>query len=262
MSATFQCGDAAALVDYLYDEGDPGDREAIAAHIARCAACASEVDALTATRQTLAAWTPPELALGFQISRAQDAAPANVLEHPAARSRSSWWQAPMPAWAQAAAALLIFAAGLSVGLTRTVASTQVATAGVASSAVPPPTATVIVSPNDLASLEARLKSEIAQMRTGAAPQATPVSQERASQDAVLDQMKTLLAESEERQRREFTLRMVDLASNIETQRRVDLTQVRQTMGVQQGVIGTELRQQREAIDRFNNYLVNVSERSR
>jgi hypothetical protein len=262
MSATFQCGDAAALVDYLYDEGDAADREAIAAHIARCATCASEVDALTATRQTLAAWTPPELALGFHITRAQDAAPAKVLEHPAARSRTSWWQAPLPAWAQAAAALLIFASGLSIGLTRTGASTQVATAGVAPSAAPATTAAASVSRDDLASLEARLKSEMAQMRSSTVPQATPVSVERASQDGVLDQMKTLLAESEERQRRDFTLRMVDLASNIETQRRVDLRQVRQTMGVQQGVIGTELRQQREVIDRFNNYLVNVSERSR
>jgi hypothetical protein len=38
--------------------------------------------------------------------------------------------------------------------------------------------------------------------------------------------------------------------------------VSRSMVQQQGVVGTELRQQREAIDTFRNYLVNVSERSR
>jgi len=90
------------------------------------------------------------------------------------------------------------------------------------------------------------------------PAAVPVSQ-----DAVLQQVRTLLEQSEERQRRDFTLRMVDLASNIETQRRVDLATVRQSMGQRETVIGTELRQQREALDRVNNILINnVSERSR
>ena len=70
MNDTFQCGDPGALVAYLYDECEPGERELIAAHVTRCAACASEIDTLGATRRTLAAWTPPEMALGFQITRA------------------------------------------------------------------------------------------------------------------------------------------------------------------------------------------------
>ena len=106
-----------------------------------------------------------------------------------------------------------------------------------------------------------VKTEMAQLKTvgpAVTPAAVPVSQ-----DAVLQQVKTLLEQSEERQRRDFTLRMVDLASNIETQRRVDLATVRQSMGQRETVIGTELRQQREALDRVNNILINnVSERSR
>jgi hypothetical protein len=47
-----------------------------------------------------------------------------------------------------------------------------------------------------------------------------------------------------------------LAGNIETQRRVDLASVRQQIGLQQGAIGTELRQQREVLGRL------VSERTR
>jgi hypothetical protein len=73
---------------------------------------------------------------------------------------------------------------------------------------------------------------------------------------LIAQVKTLIEQSEENQRRDFTVRMVDLAGNIETQRRVDLASVRQQMGLQQGAIGTELRQQREVLGRL------VSERTR
>ena len=44
MNDMFQCGDPGALVAYLYDECEPGERELIAAHITRCATCASEID--------------------------------------------------------------------------------------------------------------------------------------------------------------------------------------------------------------------------
>jgi hypothetical protein len=93
--------------------------------------------------------------------------------------------------------------------------------------------------------------------TPAAAAAAPVNQ-----DAVMRQVKSLLEESEERQRRDFTLRMVEQASAFEQQRRVDLASVRTTMGQSQGAIGTEVRQQREAIDRINRYLVNVSDTAR
>ena len=113
MNDIFQCGDSAALVSYLYDECAPGERAVIAAHINGCAACASEIAALSATRRTLAEWTPPELALGFRITRDNEPRPAKVLE-----PKIAWWRAPLPAWAQAAAALVIFGVGLSVGTVR------------------------------------------------------------------------------------------------------------------------------------------------
>jgi hypothetical protein len=265
MNDTFQCGDAGALVAYLYDECAPGEQESIAAHITRCATCASEIDALSATRQTLAAWTPPDLALGFQITRNDVATAANqsgatqagrVLE-----PKIAWWRAPMPAWAQAAAAIAIFAAGMSLGVARSNPQGQVA--ATSASAIPSQAvaAQAAVSRDELAALEQRLKMEMSQLRpasTAPASSVTPVAA-RGSDESLIQQIKTLIDESEERQRRDFTLRMVDLASDIETQRRVDLASVRQTMVGQQGVIGTELRQQREAIDRFNNYLITVSQ---
>lgn len=250
MNDIFQCGDSAALVAYLYDECAPDELALITAHIKGCAACANEIDALSATRRTLASWTPPELALGFRITREDEPRPAKILE-----PRIAWWRAPLPAWAQAAAALVIFGAGLSVGAVRNTAPGQPAKTEIVSAVpVAAQPAASSVSRDDLAQLEARFKAELTQIRSSSNT-ATPVVT-RGSDEALIAQVKTLLEQSEENQRRDFTVRMVDLAGNIETQRRVDLASVRQQMGLQQGAIGTELRQQREVLGRL------VSERTR
>ena len=110
MSQTFTCGDPGALVSYLYDECEPHERRAISAHVAVCRACAEELASLGATRELLGAWSPPDAQLGFRV--VSDAPPSNVLRPP------RWWQQPMPAWAQAAAAAVIFATGLTLGALR------------------------------------------------------------------------------------------------------------------------------------------------
>src|SRR5688500_8224855 len=102
------CGNHEVLIGYLYDECEPAERESIAAHVALCASCSEEIQALRDTRAHLVSWTPPALPLGLQLTRTESETPANVLR-PAA-----WWQQPLPAWAQVAAAIVIFAAGMSV----------------------------------------------------------------------------------------------------------------------------------------------------
>jgi anti-sigma factor RsiW len=253
MNVTFQCGDSSALVAYLYDECEPGERESIAAHLERCITCAGEIDTLNATRRTLASWTPPEMSLGFQITRPEDRVPAKVLTPTIA-----WWRAPMPAWAQAAAAVLIFAGGLSIGLMRNTGAGEIDGRDAAVTPNPAAAAVTTVSRDELAQLEQRLKNEMALMRTTAT---SPVPA-RAGDDALMQQVKALIEQGNEDQRRDFTRRMVELANNFETQRRVDLANVRQSVGQLQGAVGTELRQQREVNERFNNLLINVSERSR
>jgi hypothetical protein len=89
----------------------------------------------------------------------------------------------------------------------------------------------------------------------------PVQQATASDGEIMKKVEALLAQSEERQRREFTLRSVEMARAFETQRRVDMASVRETVGQIQGVTGTEIRQQREAIDRINNF-IRVSQQGR
>lgn len=264
MTDTFQCGDPGGLVAYLYDECDPGERELIAAHITRCAACASEIDTLGATRRTLTAWTPPDMALGFEITRPHDVGPA---ANPPARVLGptiAWWRAPLPAWAQAAAAVVIFAAGLSLGVARSDSSGQSAALGAGEAPSASRASATNVSREELAQLEQRLRAEMSQMRTVSSVASVPAPARGA--DALMTEVRALIAQSNEEQNRDFTLRLVDLASSVETQRRMDMASVRQSIGQQSGVIGTELRQYREAIDqidrRTNNMLINASERSR
>src|SRR5215208_439559 len=160
MNATFQCGDHEALVAYLYDECEAADRNDIAAHVARCASCADEIASLRATRAVLAAWTPPEASLGFRITRTDAREPLAFTPRPG--PGGSWWREPLPAWAQAAAAALIFGAGLSLGMMRaepagnavaTAVSPPAASSSAAASAVPVGST---VPAADLARIEQRL----------------------------------------------------------------------------------------------------------
>ena len=64
MNHSHVCGDKSSLVAYLYGECEATERQQIEAHLAACAACAKEFDALRAVRGSLEAWTPPEPALG------------------------------------------------------------------------------------------------------------------------------------------------------------------------------------------------------
>jgi hypothetical protein len=253
MNDIFQCGDSGALVAYLYNECEPGEQQLIAAHIKRCAMCASEIDTLLATRRTLAAWIPPDLALGFQITRSDAAAngPARVLE-----PKIAWWRKPLPAWAQAAAALLIFATGLSLGLSRNGPPGQVAVSQTpAVRRAEAPTTAAPVWRDELARLEKQMKSEISQLRSTspAAPVGPP-------SDALMQQVKSLIEESEANQRRDFTLRMVDLADVIERQRRVDMAQIGNSMGQFRGATRDEIRQQNEAFNEALRRLVSQPSR--
>ncbi|HZM97527.1 MAG TPA: hypothetical protein VFB92_29105 [Vicinamibacterales bacterium] len=242
MSETFECGDTGALVAYMYEECEPEIREVIATHLKRCEACSSEIDGLSWTRGRLQAWVPPMPELRFQMSV------------PAPEPGLPWWRAPLPAWAQAVAALLIFGVGLSVGLARRPATVP----SQASSSQPAAVTIDTASQTDLSDLEQRLRAEMAQMRSTAA---TPVRQVSASDDDIMKKVEALVAQSEERQRREFTLRSVEMAREFETQRRIDMATVRETVGQFQGAAGTEIRQQREAIDRINNF-IRVSQQAR
>lgn len=259
MSDTFQCGDNAALVTYLYDECEPAQRHAIEAHVAVCAACAAELATLDSTRLQLAAWTPPETELGFEIVRspASGLSPlvAAVPESTAdAAAPQVWWRRPLPAWAQTAAALLIFATGLSLGIMR--GSLPVSAPSGDSVAAGEMAAPDAVAADDLAALERRLRAEISELRTAAPAAAAPVA--NASVPQLLARVRTLIEESEQRQQRELALRVGQVAREFEAQRRVDLAQIQRTFGQMEGLAGAQVREQRDML----NYLMRVSQQPR
>lgn len=277
MTVTYRCGDNAALVGYLYDDCAPGEAAAIAAHLADCPACTAELASLQFTRDGLQAWTPPEVALGFKV--VQDP-PVAVLDAPQAETGSRaetgrvlrparWWSRPLPAWAQAAAAVALFAAGAALGTLRagglspvtpsgTAADAATATAQVAAQ---PAAANGGASASDLAALEQRLRDEIQSQVSQL--QATPVSapagtQATATMDqaALLQQVKALIQQSEQRQQHELALRTAEVVRDLDSQRRGDLARIERTFGQMEGNTGVQVEQQRQML----NYLMRVSQR--
>lgn len=244
MTETFECGDNTALVGYLYDECDAPERQAIEAHLAVCPACAAELAALGSTRLQLASWTPPEAELGFRI--VSDATPPTVVRP------ARWWQQPLPAWAQAAAACLIFGAGLWLGIARGSAPAD-STPATAVAAGP---AGVAVSADDLAALEQRLRGEMAEIR--AAAPTTAAAPQTPSDAQLLTRVRALIDESEQRQQRELALRTTQVMRDFENQRRMDLAQIQGTFRQMEGVTGAQVREQRDVL----NYLMRVSQQGR
>jgi anti-sigma factor RsiW len=220
----FQCGNGEALVTYVYGESSPAERDAIAAHIARCEACAEELAAIGSTREQLAAWTPPAATLGFQVMGSDavlnepPGSPAPILR-PAA-----WWSRPLPAWAQMAAAVVIFASGLTLGLSRSVS--PAATPARSAAAVPAvPTAAVQpTSPtrDELARVEQRLTSEIARVRT-AAPAADPSA-------AMMQRVSQMIAASEARQQQELEFRTGQIVRDVANRRQIDMINIERRLG--------------------------------
>jgi anti-sigma factor RsiW len=253
MSDTFQCGDNAALVSYLYDECDPAERAAIDAHIALCAACAAEIAALGSARLHLASWAPADADLGFQIVRPQTPAPRpqNVVKGPWA-----WFRQPLPAWAQAVAACLIFGVGLWLGVIRGTTPTDSPTPDTLAAATTESTVTAA----DLAALERRMRAEMASLRatpvsaTGASPQSVNTAQP-ADTAQLLAEVRALIDESEQRQQRELALRTLQLFRDFDSQRQIDLAAIERSFGQIEGLTGAEVREQREML----NYLMRVSE---
>jgi ribosomal protein L29 len=132
------------------------------------------------------------------------------------------------------AASLIFAAGLWLGVLRgnaPTASRDVATGG----AVPAAGATMATT-SELAALERRLRTEMAQLRTTAASSgaAAPAS---ASETQLLARVRTLIEESEQRQQRELALRTAQVFREFDSQRQMDLAQIQRSFGQIEGLTG-------------------------
>jgi hypothetical protein len=227
MSIKFTCDDKPTLVAYLYGEVDQDMRQAVDAHLETCAACASEVSALGDVRSELGLWVPPEVELDFTIVRKSELPSSNLLRP------SRWWNV-VPVWAQAAAAVLVVAAGAAIANLQVTSgpegvsvrtgwmpfvSTTTSSAGGALAQDKQPDEAWRAA---LASLEQQLRTEIRSTREQA-PRAvaasTPVD------DATIQRVRQLIAESEQRHERALAMRFVEFTRDINMQRRADLLNI-------------------------------------
>ncbi len=231
--------DQDALLDYLYEEGDPSERLRIARHLQDCAACSVAVLELQSVRGMLADWTPPPVKLGFRI--VQDA---------------PWWKPAgrFPLWAQAAAAVFLFAAGMAVsqvdvryGEGALTVRTRSAAEPLSSASMVPVTTrqdNIALAPEtssnpDFGALEQQLRNDL---------------NGRSDADDILRRVRAMIDQSEAKQQRQLAMRLADVVRDFDTQRRADLMQVQQNFGQLEGQTGQELAHNRELF----NYLVRTS----
>ena len=269
MTNRFPCDDKQRLIGYLYGELDDAERANIDAHLATCAACAAEVGDLRAVRVDLAAWQPPDAELGFRIVR----------EPEAAAPERRWWQ--VPAWAPLAAAaglLLALAASVEVeygngavvirsGWMKSAPVSAVADARATAPAARPVSATQAragMSEADvraaLASLESRLRAEMANVRTTSAPVSAPAETSGPAVDraGLVRHVEELIDASERRQQRELAYRLAQAMQDVDTQRRSDLVRIENGLGQIEGLTVQEGARQ----SRLINYLMRTSQQER
>jgi len=261
----------AALMDYLYGEMTAEGQAAFDAHLAACARCRTELAALGTVRRQLARWSPPEL----ESTRSDDGG----LQARPQPSRASNRLRNLPAWAQAAAAIVVL--GVSAGLAnlnvhydarnglnirtgwwreaqrgdipapanRNEARTNTATSNISADAF---SATPWRA--DLIALERQLRSEMHAAPAGAAAVAhTPA----AADQELIRRAKVLVDESERRQQRELALRVTALIQDLNAQRQADLRRIDQNLGLIQDRTGVEVLRNRQMID---YYMQRVSQR--
>lgn len=256
-----RCDDKDMLVAFLYGELAPDEHRVVEAHLETCSACTDEVAGLTGVRHELAGWLPPEPELGFTIVQK----PAALIRPP------RWWTTPIPVWAQAAAAVLVLAAGATIanvqvrydasGVIVSTGWMSAAAAGPASSdaartSVPTGAPAETEWRTALASLESDMRREMQALRLAGASAPASIAGATASDAALLKRVQGLIDESERRQRQELALRITQMDRDFEVQRRADLLRIEQGVGQLQGRTGAEQARQRELL----NYLVRVSSR--
>ena len=224
MSTPFSCDDKPTLVAYLYGEVDAAMRDRVDAHLATCDRCAAEVTALGDVRAELGLWIPPDAELGFTITRKSDAHSAQVL-------RPARWWSTVPAWAQAAAAVLVIAAGAGIANLQVRSGPDGFSVSTGWTQRAAPLAAPVQDNRDewrtaLVALEQQMRDEIRSAREqNAVRVAAPPADE-----ATIRRVQQLIAASEERQERELTLRLTQLAVDTNIQRRADLQRITQSFG--------------------------------
>ena len=208
-----------ALLDYLYDEGDPAERLAIAKHLQECVTCSVAVLEFRTVRGMLAEWKPPAAQLGFRV--VQEPAEAHVATPAPERG---WWNhaASYRGWAQMAAGVLLFVAGMAVSQLQVNYDGGAFTVRARSDA--PPAASAARS----ASIHLPA-APVAMAETSAASD----NAQREEMEELLQRVRAMIDQSESRQQRELALRLSQVAGEVDAQHQADLLRIQQDFGRQQ-----------------------------
>ena len=245
------CGDPAALAGYLYGECSPDERAALSAHLAACESCRTDIGALRDTREALTAWTAPDDAPGVRVA----------VESPHTTRSGGWSWSAVPAWAQAAAAVFLFACGaagaavMNLDVRYDATGMTVRTGWGAS----PGAAPVL----DAAAVDERIRAVMRQapaeaarpVQAVAASPAVATGAQPAAAAEVLRQVEQMLAASETRQQRELALRVSQVLRDVDSQHRSDMARIERTVSPVAGLTVEEVQEQRQML----NYLMRVSQ---
>jgi hypothetical protein len=247
------------LVSYLYGELEGPERQAFEAHAASCRSCSVELEALRGTRAQLSSWKPIEPDLDFQIVRGNASRPSRLR-----------WTSSGGAWGLAAAAVLVLAAAAGVanvevrsgsdglvfrtGWSRGADSSDSATRA---ANVGAPREELAAMERRLAEVENALAARPAALVNASAGRSDAT---RVAEDALLQRMRQMLAESETRTQREFAQRLIAGMREVQASHTNDLISLQQTFNQNQGVINDEVFRQREEMKNFYRLVGSQSQR--
>ena len=219
-----------ALLDYLYEEGDPAERLTIARHLQECAACSVAVLEFQNVRGMLRDWTPPASDLGFRVVQDGRRVPGANVEQPL-RSDSRWsWISTrshsMP-WLQAAAAVLLFVAGMAASqINVDYRNGELVVRLGSAPAVSGRRAWITLQPEPV-------NYTPTAPDPGTMLQSLPGNQNTADTEVLLQRVRAMIDQSELRQQRELALRLSQVTREVDTQHQSDLLRIQQDFGKQQ-----------------------------
>ena len=231
-----------ALLDYLYEEGDPAERLTIAKHLQECAACTVAVLEFQNVRSMLSDWTPPaSLPLSAPVlSPGASGTSPSATANPGARGGWSWGWGPAAyqekligprsrVFLQAAAAILLFVSGMAVSQLHFDYSDGAVTLriGPDDQVAPKPVSAGPESPSAAAKVD--INEVVRLVRAQLAKDNAP----SVESDRVLEQVRAMIGQSEQRQYRELAIRLAQVAGEVDAQHRVDVERMQQDFGKQQ-----------------------------
>lgn len=272
------CPPKDALVTALYGEAPPDERQRLDRHLAACAACRDEYEALGALRLALQEWETPAMASHVRLVSEPGAgpdAPAAVVVAGPAR----WWASRgMARAALAAAATLVL--GISAGLANldvtigpqglsvktgrghaasvpaepdaavapSLPAAQVAALAPTESPADPGAIGVAEWRAELAALERRLRADMDARVAGTPGPTVSLAAARTDNTALLRQVQELIDAAETRQQRNLAQRVTELAREFDVQRRTDLVTIQQGLGQLEGRTQAEAARTRELMN--------------